>query len=136
MWGHSTSKDLIVWEYEGAALYPDQPFDVGGVYSGSARVEDDGTMHVFYTGNVKHEDSEGYDYVTTGREANTIHVTSKDGQHFSHKKLVLGNDDYPDDDTAHVRDPKVWRSGDKYYMVQGARRKDDTGEVPFCCKCL
>ncbi|MBR3325857.1 MAG: glycoside hydrolase family 32 protein [Atopobiaceae bacterium] len=129
MWGHSTSKDLVRWTYEGTALYPDQPFDVGGVYSGSALVEDDGTMHVFYTGNVKREDSETYDYVTSGREANTVHVTSKDGQHFSHKRLVLGNDDYPEDDTNHVRDPKVWRSGNKYYMVQGARRKDDTGEV-------
>ena len=128
MWGHSVSKDLVTWTYEGTALYPDQPFDVGGVYSGSALVED-GTMHVFYTGNVKREDAEGYDYVMSGREANTIHVTSKDGQHFSHKKLVLDNADYPADDTNHVRDPKVWRSGDKYYMVQGARKKNDTGEV-------
>ena len=128
MWGHSVSKDLVRWTYEGTALYPDQPFDVGGVYSGSALVED-GTMHVFYTGNVKREDSEGYDYVMSGREANTIHVTSTDGQHFSHKRLVLDNADYPEDDTNHVRDPKVWRSGDKYYMVQGARKKNDTGEV-------
>lgn len=128
MWGHSTSKDMVLWEYEGTALYPDQPFDVSGVYSGSALVED-GTMHVFYTGNVKREDDEGYDYVVNGREANTVHVTSKDGQHFSHKRLVLENSDYPMDDTTHVRDPKVWRSGDKYYMVQGARKKNDTGEV-------
>ena len=128
MWGHSTSSDMVKWDYEGAALYPDQPFDVGGVYSGSALVED-GTMHVFYTGNVKREDEEGYDYVMNGREANTIHVTSKDGVHFEHKHLVLGNDDYPADDTNHVRDPKVWRSGNKYYMVQGARKKNDTGEV-------
>ncbi len=129
MWGHSTSGDMVIWNYEGTALYPDQPFDVGGVYSGSALVEDDGTMHVFYTGNVKREDAEDYDYVTNGREANTIHVTSKDGQHFAHKRLVLDNDDYPEDDTTHVRDPKVWRAGDKYYMVQGARKKNDTGEV-------
>ncbi|MDO4538207.1 MAG: glycoside hydrolase family 32 protein [Coriobacteriales bacterium] len=128
MWGHSTSKDLITWAYEGTALYPDQPFDVGGVYSGSALVED-GTMHVFYTGNVKREDEEGYDYVNSGREANTIHVTSRDGQHFSHKRLVLDNEDYPADDTNHVRDPKVWSSDGMYYMVQGARKKDDTGEV-------
>lgn len=128
MWGHSTSDDMIRWSYEGAALYPDQPFDVGGVYSGSAYVED-GTMHVFYTGNVKLEDSDNYDYVTSGREANTVHVSSADGAHFGPKHPVLGNEDYPADDTNHVRDPKVWRSGDAYYMVQGARKKDDTGEV-------
>ena len=128
MWGHSVSKDMVKWTYEGAALYPDQPFDVGGVYSGSAFVED-GTMHVFYTGNVKLEDSEGYDYINSGREANTVHVSSEDGAHFGPKHPVLGNEDYPQDDTNHVRDPKVWRSGDDYYMVQGARKKDDTGEV-------
>ncbi len=128
MWGHSVSSDMVRWTYEGAALYPDQPFDVGGVYSGSAYVED-GTMHVFYTGNVKLEDSDGYDYVNSGREANTVHVSSEDGAHFGPKHPVLGNADYPQDDTNHVRDPKVWRSGDTYYMVQGARKKDDTGEV-------
>ena len=128
MWGHSTSKDLVIWEYEGTALYPDQPFDVGGVYSGSALVED-GTMHVFYTGNVKREDDTEYDYVNSGREANTVYVTSTDGVNFGPKKLVMANADYPGDDTRHVRDPKVWRDGDTYYMVQGARKKDDTGEV-------
>ena len=128
MWGHSTSSDMVRWSYEGTALYPDQPVDVGGVYSGSAYVED-GVMHVFYTGNVKHEDEDGYDYVNTGREANTIYVISTDGVNFGPKKLVMGNADYPGDDTEHVRDPKVWRDGDTYYMVQGARKKDDTGEV-------
>lgn len=128
MWGHSTSSDMVRWDYEGTALYPDQPFDVGGVYSGSAFVVD-GTMHVFYTGNVKREDAEGYDYVNTGREANTVHVSSEDGAHFGPKRPVLRNEDYPADDTEHVRDPKVWRAGDMYYMVQGARKTDDTGEV-------
>ena len=128
MWGHCTSHDMVRWTYEGTALYPDQPVDVGGVYSGSAYVED-GVMHVFYTGNVKREDEDGYDYVNAGREANTVHVTSTDGNTFGPKKLVMANADYPGDDTEHVRDPKVWRDGDTYYMVQGARKKDDTGEV-------
>ena len=128
MWGHSTSHDMVRWTYEGTALYPDQPVDVGGVYSGSAYVED-GVMHVFYTGNVKREDDTEYDYVNSGREANTVYVTSTDGVNFGPKKLVMANADYPGDDTRHVRDPKVWRDGDTYYMVQGARKKDDTGEV-------
>lgn len=128
MWGHCTSRDMVRWTYEGTALYPDQPVDVGGVYSGCAYVED-GVMHIFYTGNVKREDESDYDYVNSGREANTIYVTSKDGNTFGPKRLVMANADYPGDDTAHVRDPKVWRDGDTYYMVQGARKKDDTGEV-------
>lgn len=46
---------MIDWEYQGTALYPDQPFDCHGVYSGSAFIED-GKMYLYYTGNVKLED--------------------------------------------------------------------------------
>ena len=34
-WGHATSRDLMNWEYVGAPLLPDEPFDCHGVYSGS-----------------------------------------------------------------------------------------------------
>ena len=70
MWGHYTSRDMIEWKYEGVSLYPDQPFDCHGVYSGSAFIED-GKMYLYYTGNVKLEDGE-FDYIRTGREANTV----------------------------------------------------------------
>ena len=107
MWGHYTSTNLIDWEYKGVSLYPDQPFDCHGVYSGSAFLED-GTMYLYYTGNVKLEDGD-FDYINTGREANTVLVTTKDGIHFSSKKELLRNSDYPSDLTCHVRDPNVWK---------------------------
>ena len=127
MWGHYTSANMIDWEYQGTALYPDQPFACHGVYSGSAFIED-GTMYLYYTGNVKLEDGE-YDYVTNGREGNTVLVTSSDGKSFEHKKELLRNTDYPQDLTCHVRDPKVWKENDSYYMVQGARTKENVGQV-------
>ena len=40
MWGHYISDNMLDWKYQGVALYPDQPFDCHGVYSGSALVED------------------------------------------------------------------------------------------------
>ena len=107
MWGHYTSKDMIKWEYQGTALYPDQPFDCHGVYSGSAFIED-GKMYLYYTGNVKLEDGE-YDYIRTGREGNTVLVITEDGKTFGKKKELMRNSDYPDDLTCHVRDPKVWK---------------------------
>lgn len=128
MWGHCTSRDMVRWEYQGAALYPDQPFDCHGVYSGSAFTEN-GVMYVYYTGNVKLEDREDYDYINTGREANTILVTSRDGQSFGPKHLLMRNTDYPSDLTLHVRDPKVWKEQRVYYMIQGARTKADTGQA-------
>ena len=122
MWGHYTSRNMIDWEYQGVNLYPDQPFDCSGVYSGCAFLED-GEMYLYYTGNVKLEDREDYDYINTGREANTVLVTSRDGEHFSKKKLLMKNTDYPSDLTLHVRDPKVWKQDSVYYMLQGARTK-------------
>ena len=127
MWGHYTSKDMIKWEYQGTALYPDQPFDCHGVYSGSAFIED-GKMYLYYTGNVKLEDGE-YDYIRTGREGNTVLVITEDGKMFGKKKELMRNSDYPDDLTCHVRDPKVWKENGTYYMVQGARTNEDVGQV-------
>ncbi|WP_101876016.1 glycoside hydrolase family 32 protein [Lachnoclostridium edouardi] len=125
-WGHSVSRDLFSWEYQGAALYPDQPFDCHGVYSGSAFVED-GKIRIYYTGNVK-EDGD-FDYIRKGRQGNLVMTETEDGKNFSAKKWLMKNEDYPSDCTCHVRDPKVWKQDGLYYMVQGARNEKEYGEV-------
>lgn len=126
-WGHYISKDLIHWCYEGMPLAPDQPFDKDGVYSGSALIHQ-GQMFLYYTGNVKQPGE--HDYISSGREANTILVTSRDGKKFSEKQCLMTNADYPEEYTCHIRDPKVWRQPDgSYYMVQGGRLKSDKGTV-------
>ena len=125
-WGHYTSKDLINWKKEEVALLSDEAFDKDGVYSGSALIDDD-TIHFYYTGNVKHEGN--YDYIYEGRGHNTVLVTSKDGRNFTEKELLLENKDYPSNMSCHIRDPKVWKEEDNYYMVLGARDKNDIGQV-------
>ena len=122
-WGHYSSPDLINWEYRGAVLFPDEPIDKDGVYSGSALIREDG-IYLYYTGNVK--EGEGFDYTYEGRGANTILVVSPDGKQFGKKELLMDHADYPQDCTCHVRDPKVWKWEDRYYMVQGARKIDPT----------
>ena len=124
--GHYTSKDFINWENKGTDLFSDEPFDCHGAYSGSTLV-DDGKMNIFYTGNVKNIGD--YDYINDGREQNTILIVSEDGKNFDNKKLIMTNKDYPSNLTCHVRDPKVFKDDDKFYMVQGARDKDDVGQV-------
>lgn len=126
LWGHYKSPDLINWTYLGVPLLSDEAFDCHGVYSGSAFVEDD-IMYLFYTGNVKYRGD--YDYITDGRESNTIMVSSMDGISFTNKQLIMQHKDYPNHLTCHVRDPKVFKLGQAYYMVQGARTMSDTGEV-------
>ena len=125
-WGHYESPDLLNWEFTGTVLYPDTPYDKDGVFSGSAICTDD-TMHLFYTGNVM-EDGD-HDYVTSGRGANVLHVTTKDGKVMSGKKLVLENKDYPSYCSCHVRDPKIYSEQGKYKMVLGARTLEDKGCV-------
>lgn len=122
-WGHYSSSNLIDWEYQGAALFPDESIDKDGVYSGSAMIREDG-IYLYYTGNV--EEGEGGDYTYEGRGANTILVVSPDGKKFGKKKLLMDHADYPQDCTCHVRDPKVWKEDGRYYMVQGARKIDLT----------
>lgn len=125
-WGHYRSKNLTDWEYLGIAIRSDCPWDKDGAYSGCGFTED-GKMELFYTGNVKEEGK--HDYIHSGRGANVIRMTSKDGLLFSEKELLLTNRDYPKDYTCHIRDPKVWKCGDTYYMVLGGRKSDDTGAV-------
>ncbi len=124
-WGHYTTKDFIHYQKEDIALYPDTKYDKDGVYSGCCYIENG--MNFFYTGNVKLPGN--HDYTHSGRLSNTIHVHSDDGFTFSEKEVVLNNADYPEDLTCHIRDPKVFKDNEKYYMVLGARNNRDEGCV-------
>ena len=125
-WGHWKSPDMLKWQFTGTVLFPDTPDDKDGVYSGCGFVKDD-TLYLFYTGNVK--ESGDHDYITSGRGANVILVTTKDGHNMSPKRAILRNSDYPDYCSCHVRDPKVWEENGRYFMVLGARTLDDKGCV-------
>ena len=127
-WGHYVSPDLLSWKYSGIVLEPDIPEDRDGVFSGSAVAFED-HMEFFYTGNVLEKGD--FDHILEGRGANVIRVRSSDGSKMSAKEVLLGNTDYPDFCSCHVRDPKVWLEDGKYKMVLGARTKDDHGCVLF-----
>lgn len=126
LWGHYRSRDLLRWEKAPAMLYPDQTWNLHGVYSGSALIED-GVMYLYYTGNVKHPGA--HDYIKTGRGHNTALAVSRDGVTAESNELLMTNQDYPEGLSCHVRDPKVWRENGRYYMVQGARTMEDRGEI-------
>lgn len=128
MWGHYTTQDFINYKNYGPVIFPDHDMDAHGAYSGSAFIEDD-TIHYFYTGNIKYFDRDDYDYINSGRGSNTITFSSKDGYHFSEKELLMTTDDYPEDMSNHIRDPKIFKQGDQYYMVLGARDQKGIGMV-------
>lgn len=126
MWGHYTTKDFIHYKNDGPVLFPDEEIDAHGAYSGSAFIEND-KMHFFYTGNLKYFDRDDYDYIHSGRGSNTISFTSENGHDFTTKELLMTTKDYPSDMTQHVRDPKVFKHKDWYYMILGARNQKDQG---------
>ncbi len=125
-WGHYTTPDWKTFESCPIELVPDSPLDKDGVYSGSAFVKDD-TIHFFYTGNIKEEGDFDYIYEGRGHYVNTF--TSGDGLTFSEKRNVLKNEEYPHDLSCHVRDPKIFEENGVYYMVLGARTRNDVGQI-------
>ncbi|XWS20147.1 hypothetical protein CRYUN_Cryun31cG0075700 [Craigia yunnanensis] len=50
VWAHSTSKDLVNWTPHDQAIYPSQPSDINGCWSGSATILPGGKPVMLYTG--------------------------------------------------------------------------------------
>ncbi|KAF5745520.1 Glycosyl hydrolases family 32 protein isoform 1 [Tripterygium wilfordii] len=50
VWAHSTSTDLINWTPHDPAIYPSQPSDINGCWSGSATILPGDKPVIFYTG--------------------------------------------------------------------------------------
>ncbi|XP_052183947.1 beta-fructofuranosidase, insoluble isoenzyme CWINV1-like isoform X2 [Diospyros lotus] len=50
VWAHSTSTDLINWIPHSHAIYPSQPSDINGCWSGSATILPGGEPLILYTG--------------------------------------------------------------------------------------
>lgn len=108
-WGHAVSDDLLSWKHLPVALAPSEPYDdcqKGGVFSGSAVEGEDGRLYLFYTGTIVNEDK-----VTKSQ----CLAVSDDGIHFVKYE---GNPVVAP--TAFVEsDPKVWRRGNRWYMIVG-----------------
>ncbi|WP_075181064.1 glycoside hydrolase family 32 protein [Pantoea sp. 1.19] len=119
-WGHMTSDDLVSWQHQPIALAPGDEADRDGCFSGCA-VDDNGVLSLIYTGHVWLA-GEGNDAAI--REVQCL-ATSRDGIHFDKQGAVLT----PPPGIMHFRDPKVWREGNRWMMVVGARDGDDVGQV-------
>ena len=118
-WGHARSKDLVHWEHLPVAIAPEGPEDKDGCFSGSAVVDGE-TLALIYTGHKFAGDS------TDDEDLYQVQcmARSQDGLHFQRCGIVV---DTPAG-VHHFRDPKVWREGDDWYMVVGAR-VNDRGQV-------
>ncbi|RLM21407.1 glycosyl hydrolase family 32 [Brenneria alni] len=116
-WGHWSSVDLVHWRHEPVALVPSESYETHGCYSGSA-VVDNGAITLIYTGNVKYEDGSRTAFQCLARE-------NTDGEYDKLGPVLT----LPEGYTGHVRDPKVWKHEDHWYMVLGAQDKQLQGKV-------
>lgn len=98
------------------ALAPSIEEDKGGVYSGSA-IEHDGKLYVFYTGNRYRNGMDDADGIIQTQCA----AVSEDGFTFTKLGAVVT----PPEGVEHVRDPKVWKEGQTWYMVLGVAAPSD-----------
>lgn len=123
-WGHAKSKDLVTWENLPVALSPDQYYDEGGCFSGSA-IEKDGKLYLMYTGHLPQSDEE------QSRQIQCMAV-SEDGIHFEKisQNPVLDEKDLPDNARVQdFRDPKVFERNGVYYSIIASQTKELTGQI-------
>lgn len=126
-WAHVTSKDLVHWERQPVALFPDHPYDADGCFTGSG-IEKDGKLYLLYTGHVDLLKKPGQpDRIETQALA-----VSVDGVHFekSEKNPVITlPESVSTGEDHHFRDPKVWQHNGRYYAVVGAQTAEEKGQV-------
>ena len=111
-WGHAITKDFLHWQELDVALYPDEEYDRGGCWSGTA-IEHNGVLYLFYASIHPHKD--------TGKKTQEVSVAySEDGIHFKKYENNPVIDRYPADGGPDFRDPAVCRIGDVYYCVMAS----------------
>lgn len=135
-WGHAVSEDLVHWEHLDIALFPTKSYDQDGVFSGSA-LEKDGELYLYYSA-VHYLETDGENIHRSANEnyeTSQALVISPDGMQFDNwdaKRQIIPvcrQKELADD--THTRDPKVWKSGDEYYMILGSTLMEQTGRVLF-----
>lgn len=116
-WGHAVSDDLLHWEHLPVALAPSESYDdhsLGGCFSGTA-IEHEGKLYLFYTGTANNGN---------GLEQTQCVAFSGDGvkfEKYAGNPIITAPEGY---DPANFRDPKVWKHGDTFYMLVGAKKGD------------
>lgn len=125
-WGHQVTEDMVRWEELPTALAPDEKYDAAGCFSGSAIETEEGHV-LIYTGVEEKKDENGI-ICTYQNQCLAI------GDGSSYRKVeqnpIVSGDMLPEGfSRADFRDPKVWKDGEKYYMVVGNLSKNKNGQI-------
>ena len=125
-WGHSVSSDMVHWEQLPPALAPDEAYDRLGCFSGSA-TEADGKHVLVYTGVTRIQLSDGSE-----QERQNQCIAFGDGVDYVKYEgnPVVKGEMLPEDcSRIDFRDPKIWKEGDRYYLIVGNKNQHQIGQV-------
>lgn len=135
-WGHAVSEDLVHWEHQGIALYPSKDYDRNGVFSGTA-LEKDGKLYLYYSA-VKYleDDPENIHRAKDEKfETSQALMISEDGYSFDHKagkhQIIPVIREEEIGHPTNTRDPKVWKQGERYYLLMGSTHGNERGKMLF-----
>lgn len=106
-WGHAVTRDFLRWTELEPALYPDQPYDAGGCWSGTAIVKDD-ELYLFYASI----DADKNQRVSIARSADGVRFEKYPGN-----PVISG---FPADGCPDFRDPAVACIDGRYYLVMAS----------------
>ncbi|MFR7778535.1 MAG: glycoside hydrolase family 32 protein [Bifidobacterium angulatum] len=124
-WGHVSSTDMVNWKREPIMFAPSLEQEKDGVFSGSAVIGDDGKLKFYYTG---HRWANGHD--NTGGDWQVQMLAEPDNDELtSATKRGMVIDCPTDKVDHHYRDPKVWKTGDKWYMTFGVSSAEKRGQM-------
>lgn len=126
-WGHASSTDLVNWRNRGVAMAPDAGYDADGCYSGSAVVLGE-ELVLLYTGHREERAESGLPDPARFDQTQNV-ASSRDGVTFVKDPRNPALAGHPQDGTAHLRDPKVWRHREHWYMVLGNEQQGGTGRA-------
>lgn len=121
-WGHVSSTDMLNWKREPIMFAPSLEQEKDGVFSGSAVIGDDGKLKFYYTGHRWADDQGANWQVQMLAEPDNDELTSA-----TKRGMII---DCPTDKVhQHYRDPKVWKTGDKWYMTFGVCSAEQRGQM-------
>lgn len=113
-WGHAVSTDLIHWTYLEVALYPDQWYDIDGVWSGSATILKDGSPALMYTGGRTNANGESIQSQALAVPADLSDPLLRKWVKYANNPIMdppagYKSDDFRDPTTAWLEEDGLWR---------------------------
>ena len=116
---------MLNWKREPIMFAPSLEQEKDGVFSGSAVIDDNGDLRFYYTG---HRWANGHDNTGGDWQVQMTALPDNDELTSATKQGMII--DCPTDKVDHhYRDPKVWKTGDTWYMTFGVSSADKRGQM-------